>query len=74
MVSSNRAETATAFATVTTHEFVPLQPPPTHPMNVEPGDVGRKRHRGSRRDYYSYAAPQLIPAGLLLTVRPVRLC
>jgi len=71
MVSSNRAETATALAKVTTHAFVPLQPPPTHPMKVEPGDALAVSVTGvSAGNTDEQVAPQLIPAGLLLTVPP----
>jgi hypothetical protein len=54
---------------VTTHGPVPLQPPPLHPVNTDPAfGVAVRVTTVSLTNSAAHVAPQLIPAGLLVTV------
>jgi hypothetical protein len=65
----NVAVTAAAALSVTTQLPVPLQPPPLHPVKAEPAlGVAVSVTTVPLTKSAAHVAPQLIPAGLLVTV------
>ena len=65
----NVAVTLVAALNVTTQAPVPEQPPPLHPVNVEPvAGVAVKVTLLPLGKVVEHAAPQLMPAGELVTV------
>jgi hypothetical protein len=67
----NVAVTDVAAPTVTVHVPVPVQPPPLHPANVEPvAAAAVKVTAAPLVNDAEHVAPQLMPAGLLVTVPP----
>jgi len=59
---------AAALLMVTVHVPVPLQPLPLHPVNVDPEAAVAVRTTGPSAKFALHVAPQLIPAGALVTV------
>jgi hypothetical protein len=65
----NVAVTAAAAFIVTVHRPVPLQPPPLQPVNADPAfGVAVSVTTVPLTKSAAHVAPQLIPAGLLVTV------
>ena len=65
----NIAVTVVALVSVTVHVPVPVHPPPLHPTNVDPPDGAAVSVTTVPELYASVqSAPQLIPAGVLVTV------
>ena len=69
VMSVNCAVTDVAAVTDTTHVPVPEQPPPDHPVKVEPVDgVAVSVTEVPYRYELEQVAPQLMPAGLDVTL------
>lgn len=62
------AVTLVSADSVTAQVPVPLQPPPDHPVNVEPGDAVAERSTVPGLKLPEQVAPQSIPAGVDVTV------
>jgi hypothetical protein len=67
-VPVNVAVTDCAWVRFTAHGAVPLQPPPLHPANVDPEAGAAVSVTVPLANVVEQTAPQLIPAGLLVTL------
>src|SRR5882724_11840233 len=68
-VGAKVAVTLVAAASVTVQEAVPVQPPPLQPVKAEPGPALAVRvTEAPLLKVAAHTAPQVMPAGLLLTV------
>ena len=65
---ANVAVTFTAVLPATVQEAVPAHPPPVQPLKVDPEDGAAVRVTNvPKRNASKQSAPQLMPAGLLVT-------
>src|SRR5690242_17083769 len=67
--SVNVAVTVVAAVIVVVHGFVPVQPPPDHPVHVEPVAAAAVNVTAwPKLKFAVHVAPQLMPAGFDVTV------